>query len=96
MNQMIKALISRLRAYGLPIASLLLNWWAASLFTITLLSGCLGTLYGLLHESHTAWFCLLCAVLGGALIHSMMIVIALTISIVAEPTCELEQHEPQS
>lgn len=96
MNQMIKTPTSRLLVYGLSIASRLLNWWAASLFIITLLSGCLGMLYGLRHESHTAWFCLLCAVLGGALIHSMMIVIALTISIVAEPTCELEQHEPQS
>lgn len=96
MNQMIKAPTSRLRAYGLPIASLLLNWWAASLFTITLISGCLGTFYGLFHEPHTVWFSLLCAVLGGALIHSMMIVIALTISIVAEPACELEQHETQS
>ena len=92
MNQAIKKPTSRLRLYGLPLASLLLNWWAASLFTLTLLSGGLGAVYGLLQEPHEVWLSLLFAMLGGVLVHSMMIVVALTILIIAEPANTLETH----
>lgn len=86
MTQTIQGQPFNLLTRSLPIASLLLNWWAASLCIVTLFSGCLGTLYGLFQETLEVWLSLLLAVGAGALLHSVVIVLALTICVIAEPT----------
>ncbi|MDQ7728859.1 hypothetical protein [Halomonas sp. SpR8] len=86
MTQTIQGQPFNLLTRSLPIASLLLNWWAASLFIVTLISGCLGTLYGLFQETLDVWLSLLLAVGTGALLHSVVIVLALAICVIAEPT----------
>ncbi|TVP52147.1 MAG: hypothetical protein EA345_01320 [Halomonas sp.] len=75
----------KLLNYCLPAATLLLSWWAALLFIITLLALCVGTLYGLMSETSGIWMPLLLSTAAGALLHSAIIVVALAISVAADP-----------
>ena len=70
--------------YCLPFATLLLNWWAACLCSITLIAMCFGTLYGLIGEAHSVWLSLLLSVIGGLLLHSAIIAISLAIAVTAD------------
>ncbi|PCF93622.1 hypothetical protein [Vreelandella nigrificans] len=76
----------KLLTYCLPAATLLLNWWAAVLFIITLLAICGGTLYGLMSETDGIWMPLLLSIIVGSLLHSAITVMALAISVAAKPT----------
>lgn len=84
MNQTRQGHSSKLLVYALPAASLLLNWWAASLCIIALISGFLGVLYGLLQATLGVWLSLLLALASGALLHSVLIAMALTIAVITE------------
>ncbi|MGO2241486.1 MAG: hypothetical protein ACTH5D_06990 [Halomonas sp.] len=75
----------KLRTRCLPAAMLLLNWWAALLCIITLLALCGGTLYGLMIETNGIWMPMLLSIIAGSLLHSVIIVIALSISVSADP-----------
>lgn len=75
----------RLLTYCLPAATLLLNWWAAIIFIITLLAICGGTLYGLMSETNTIWLPLLISTMCGSLLHSAIIVMALVVSVAVDP-----------
>lgn len=81
MNHILQGKTSRLLIHALPVASLLLNWWAASLCIIALISGFLGVLYGLLQATLGVWLSLLLALASGALLHSVLIAMALTIAV---------------
>lgn len=87
MNQTLQGHSSRLLVYAFPAASLLLNWWAASLFMISLISGCLSSLYGLMTETPSVWISLIIALASGVFLHSVLIAVALTIAVTAEQTC---------
>lgn len=75
----------KLLAYCLPAATLLLNWWAALLFTIVLLAICGSTIYALMSQTNAIWVPLLLSIIGGSLLHSALIVMALTVSVAADP-----------
>lgn len=74
----------KLLTYCMPAAELLLNWWAAILFIITLLAICSGTLYGLVSKTDGIWVPLILATTAGSLLHSAIIVVALAISVAAD------------
>ena len=75
----------KLLTYCLPAAKMLLNWWTALLFIITLLALCVGTLYGLMSAANGIWMPMLLSIIAGSLLHSAIIVIALSISVSADP-----------
>ncbi|MGP8289121.1 hypothetical protein ACT3OH_02490 [Vreelandella zhanjiangensis] len=75
----------KLLTYCLPAATLLLNRWVALSFIITLLAICGSILYGLMSETNGIWIPLLLATIGGSLLHSVIIAIALAISVAADP-----------
>ncbi|MGO1426263.1 MULTISPECIES: hypothetical protein [unclassified Halomonas] len=54
---------------------------------ISLISGCLGSLYGLMTETPSVWISLMIALASGVFLHSVLIAVALTIAVTAEQTC---------